>query len=434
MTLGPDLSDGDGRPSGGQEAARLLAAAASAEQMWAEALLADLVSTESHATQIDGVNAVGARVAAELADTGFEIRRTPPQLGSELPEWLAAVMLPDDGRYAVGDVWLAKRSGEGGTALLLGDLDTAFLPGALERFPYQRSGTKARGPGVADMKGGLVVLALAARLLARTGLVAPALRVVLSPDEQAGSLASRDVIRAQASGSDFCLTFECARDGGNLMEARAAVGLAQIIVHGREAHAGTSREKGLSAITGFADMVTPIESLSDAAGGRLLTVTLVHGGWRRSLVPGECSCVVDLRARDGSVWDVTESELQRVVTAACRRTGLRSTVRVAQHRPAVTAGRSAAPLKGLASRAGGLLGLQFGFVSSYAAGSSAFATAVPVLDGMGPPGADLMTPDEHIELSGLTQRAALAALVLHLSALPDVRARATSEPTEGKAG
>jgi glutamate carboxypeptidase len=434
MTFGPALPDGDGRPTGGREAACLLAAAASAEQEWAEALLSDLVSTESHATQIDGVNAVGARVGAALAEAGFETRRAPPRLSSELPDWLTDVMLPDGGRYAVGDVWVAERPGQGGTALLLGDLDTAFPPGALDRFPYQQSGTHARGPGVADMKGGLVVLTLAARLLARTGLATPTLRVVLSPDEQAGSLASRDTIREQAGGSDFCLTFECAREGGNLMEARAAVGLAQIIVHGREAHAGTSRDRGLSAIAGLAGMVAPIEALSDVPGGRLLTVTLVRGGWRRSLVPGECSCVVDLRAKDGAIWHATESELHRVVTAACRPTGLRATFRVAQHRPAVTAGCKVAPLKNIASFAGSLLGLEFGFVSSFAAGSSAFASAVPVLDGMGPPGADLMTTDEHIELSGLTQRAALVALVLHLSALPDVRGRANTEPTERKAG
>lgn len=403
-------------PRGGREAARLLASAARARRKWAGELLAGLVGTESHASQLDGVNAVGARVVSCLAEAGFAAARRGLRVEEEMPDWLKVVMLPDGGSYAVADCWLADRPGHGAPILLLGDLDTAFPPGTTARFGYRRCGELAYGPGIADMKGGLVVLALAARLLAETGLAAPPMRVVLSPDEQAGSLASRRVVREQSAGCAFCLTFECARDGGHLMDSRAAVGLAQVRVQGLEAHAGTSRDKGRSAVAGFARLVGPIEGLSATGCGRLVTITLLQAGWRRSVVPGECSFVIDLRAKNQACWDRTQAELTRLIHGLCAEAGLTATVQLSQHRPAVAPDRSAEPLKALAQYAGRLLGLEFGFRSSWAAGSSAFANTVPVLDGMGPPGGDLMTESEHIELGGLNERAALSALILHMAA------------------
>ena len=115
---------------------------------------------------------------------------------------------------------------------------------ARDTFPFRIDGDVAYGPGVADAKGGLVVLVGAMRLLQDGEAALPTITVVLSPDEQAGSLRSRRVIERAASASSVCLCLECAREGGNLMGSRACCGVGRITVIGREAHAGTEQADG----------------------------------------------------------------------------------------------------------------------------------------------------------------------------------------------
>jgi len=129
------------------------------------------------------------------------------------------------------------------------------------------------------MKGGLVVLAFALEALEKSGLIGPAITtVVLSPDEQAGSLSSRTIIEAAARKADWCFCMECARDGGNLMGSRAHIGVARLDVYGREAHAGSARASGISAIEILARKIGEISALTDPERG--LYVTVGEVAWR----------------------------------------------------------------------------------------------------------------------------------------------------------
>lgn len=377
-----------------------------------ESLLERLVRTESHASQPDGVNTVGSLIAEPLEQAGFIVERVERRPGDDPPAWLSDLMLPGQAYSSVGDVWQLHRDGADRGVLVLGDLDTAFLPGCSETFPYRTEGDAAFGPGVADAKGGLVVLVGAIRLLQDCRAALPAITVVLSPDEQAGSLRSRPVIERAAAVNSVCLCLECAREGGNLMGSRSCCGVGRVTVIGREAHAGTNREAGLSAISGFAKLVDPLEQITDASGGRFVTVTQVSGGWRRSLIPGECSFTLDLRLRDSADWEDLESSLRAVVRDHAETRGLVVNMRLAQHRPSVRQASAVEPLIATVASASKALGIALNVISSNAAGSSAFVGHTPMLDGMGPPGGNLMTFDEQISLSGLTERACLLALTL----------------------
>ena len=201
-----------------------LRARANGYRPYLESLLEKLVRTESHVSQPDGVNTVGSLIAEPLEQAGFAIERMGHRPGDEPPGWLADLMLPGQAYGTVGDVWQLHRDGAGCRVLILGDLDTAFLPGCSQTFGYRTEGDTAFGPGVADAKGGLVVLVGAIRLLQDHEAALPTITVVLSPDEQAGSLRSRPVIERAAAANSVCLCLECAREGGNLMGSRSCCG------------------------------------------------------------------------------------------------------------------------------------------------------------------------------------------------------------------
>ncbi len=386
-------------------------------------LLGELVRIESHASQPDGVDRVGDLVSTRLTKAGFRVERAR---GANVPiedAWLAELMLPGTAYDSVADARVARKRGSGyGRALLLADLDTSYARGCSTRFPYRVDETRAYGPGVADMKGGLVVLMFALEALEQSGLVSPAATtVVLSPDEQAGSLASRSLIESAAHDADWCLCVECARDGGNLMGSRAHIGVARLDVYGREAHAGTARASGINAIEALARKIGEIGALTDPTAGVYLTVGEVHGGRRRSVVPGHAFCTIDIRTPHAGEWKSVSRALQWIADGPDA-SGARAELRIRNHRPGIPWTASTDVLIQLVKDAGTALDLDFGVIPSLAAGSSSFAGAggVPTLDGMGPAGGDLMTDREYVEIATLPERAALLALSMHLLATRQV--------------
>lgn len=376
-------------------------------------LLAELVEIESHVSLPDGVRAVGSAVARELGAAGFDCEWRPCEPVTHEP-WIAELLLGDTPPDRVAPALVAERPGRGGRVLLLGDLDTAHAPGSLARNPFRMQGARAFGPGIADMKGGLVVLCLALRALARSGLRAPQLTVVLSPDEQAGSLGSAPIVEREAVGADWCLCMECARDGGRLMAARAQVGIARLDVHGREAYAGADRAKGASAVAALARKLADVDALTDPGAGVYVTATRMGGGRRRSVVPGHAWCTIDVRAADAAGWERARDGLE-VIAHRDDGDGTRGELRAYAHRPAVPWTAATDQLLAAAASAADALGHDVSALRSPAAGSSAFAAAagVPTLDGMGPSGGALMTDGEYVEIDTVTARAAVLALLLH---------------------
>lgn len=380
------------------------------------ALVEELVRIDSYAAVRDGVDAVGNVLCRELEAAGYTTerargRRLPPE-----QRWLEEFMLPGLDFERLADHRVARKRGSGrGRALILGDMDTAFLPGGPQRFPFRVEGERAYGPGIADMKGGLTVGVWALRALAATGVEAPGETVcVFSADEQAGSLSARHVIEPAARQADWAFCLECARDGGNLMGSRAQIGVARLDVEGREAHAGSAYAKGVNAIEAIARKITAIHALTDPAREIFLNVGTVSGGWRRSVVPGHASITIDIRTSGPDTWAEVEAALRRIA-ARDDVPGSKPSLLIATHRPGVPWTKHTDRLIAIAREAGGELGFDFGVARSPAAGSSAFVGPldVPCLDGMGPTGGGLMTDEEHVVIPTLTERAALLATILH---------------------
>ncbi|MDH3606405.1 MAG: M20/M25/M40 family metallo-hydrolase [Acidimicrobiia bacterium] len=385
-------------------------------------LLEALVTTESHAANPAGVERAAGLVSDELAPLGFEFEASPsPSLPPE-DHWLEDLFSPGVPYENLGHTYAASSTGTSpGRLLLLGDLDTAFPTGTLDSVPYRIVDGKAFGPGIADMKGGLVVLIAALQAIDQLGLKRPDATVVLAGDEQAGSLGSRPVIEREGIGADWCLCVECARRGGKLMVARGHIGVGTLTVSGREAHTGSARAEGINALEALAHLVLQLNALTDPPAGTLVTVTIASAGRRRSIVPATAIATVDIRTRSPGAWEAVTTQMDSVVAEVGERTGTVIDLRTYNHRPGVARNQATDALLQLARSVGSELSIELDVFESAAAGSTAFRPPdTPTLDGLGPLGSGLMTTEEHIEIDSLAPRAALlAGLISRLTASPD---------------
>ena len=205
------------------------------------------------------------RCAPRTRTDGFTTERVRGAPLAPERKWLEEFMLPGFDRTQLGFQRVARWSGDGrGRALILGDLDTAFVPG--KGFPFSIDGDRALGPGIADMKGGLTVAVYALKALQATGLNnLKEITCVFSADEQGGSLDARKPIEDAAAHSDWVFCMECAREGGKLMGSRAQIGVAKLEVFGRDAHAGSAYAKGISAIEAMrAIFIRPLATIRRA--------------------------------------------------------------------------------------------------------------------------------------------------------------------------
>ena len=347
------------------------------------ALLEAFVTSDTQWSNPAGVEKLGRQIASYLSELGFDVE-TIPQPGVEQERaWLAEVLAPGVDYESLAPTCVASRDGTGEERVrLLGDLDTALpIP---EGRPFEVTNGRAYGSGVADMKGGLVTMLWALRALNELAIPTPLLDIVLSGDEQAGSLGSSTVISRVASAAPWTLCMECARDGGKYMISRGHIGVGRLDALGKASHAGTDRAAGRSAIRHLAELIPAIDDLTSYDEGLLITATMVSGGTRRSVVPKEARAIVDLRALDRAGWDTLMDRLQETM-----RSFDSVQLRADYHRPGVEPGAGTAHLVELIRADSQVVGGFPGTIRSTAAGSSAFAAASgsAVLDGVGPPGA-----------------------------------------------
>ncbi len=293
--------------------------------------------------------------------------------------------------------------------LLLCHVDTVWPPGSLGAMPFAVAGGRATGPGVYDMKAGIVVALEALRVSAARDH----LTLLVTADEEVGSAASRDLIERVAAGCAAVLVLEGSGPGGAVKEARKGVAIYDFEIVGRAAHAGTEPERGANATVELAHLVLDLAALADPAAGTTVTPTVATSGTTTNTVPATAHLGVDVRA-----WRT--SEIERVDAAIrSRRPAVRgATVRVhgGPNRLPLEP-EHAAWLLGLARRAAADLGLGELAAAAVGGGSDGNLTAalgIPTLDGLGAVGGDGHAPGEWVEVASIAERPALVARLAEL--------------------
>jgi glutamate carboxypeptidase len=325
-----------------------------------------------------------------------------------------------------GDTVIGTLEGEEGgpRVLLIGHLDTVFPEGTAKQRPFRIDAGIAHGPGVADMKSGLLVglyALLALRSLAvgededSGAIELPFERLVFvaNPDEEIGSPISSPIIRELALEADLCFVLECARANGDIVSARKGMVDLRLTVHGRAAHAGVEPEKGRSAIVEAAHQVIALHALHGRWPDVTCNVGVLHAGTRPNVVAEEAVLEVDLRSGAREHLEAAEAAV-RQIAAKTTVPDTRVTVEeVSRHWPMEKLDRSGRLVDhavAIARR------LDFELADASTGGASdANTTAglgVPTLDGLGPIGGNDHSPLEYLEVDSIVPRTTLLAALL----------------------
>jgi glutamate carboxypeptidase len=306
-----------------------------------------------------------------------------------------------------GDHLRADFAGSKEPLLLSGHFDTVWPRGTLEQMPWRVEDGRAYGPGVYDMKAGIVVLLEAIR----TADTEHALRVVLGADEEIGSPGSRETIAGAVEGALAAFVVEPPTPpGGDLKTARKGLGRFHIRITGRSAHAGDPSD-GASAIEELARLTLRLHALTDRARGVTVNVGVVAGGTRENVVAAEASLWLDVRAPSLAERERLDAILR---TLEPETPGTTLALEGRWTRPPLERSAGAATLFEHARAYGAALGLDLHETSSSGGsdGNLVGALGVPVLDGLGAEGGGAHAPDEHVLVESLPVRADLLAALL----------------------
>ena len=294
--------------------------------------------------------------------------------------------------------------------LVLGHFDTVWPLGTISTRPYEESGDVARGPGVFDMKAGLIQGLWAVHALRAVDGTVPPVRFLLNSDEEVQSLRSRRLIEAAARGASVAFVLEPSLDGA-LKTARRGSGRFTISVRGRAAHSGLDPGAGRSAIGELALIVAYLHSLTDPALGTGVNVGVVRGGTRANVVAARACAAVDVRV-------ATPEEATRVdgLIRGIRpsRDGLEIEITGGFVRPPMPRSLQIGELFAKARVLAGEIGLELTEASAGGGSDGNFCAAlgIPVLDGLGAVGGGAHADHEYVSLDQMPVRAALIGALI----------------------
>lgn len=297
---------------------------------------------------------------------------------------------------------------------LTGHYDTVF-PAAHAFQNVWREGERLRGPGVADMKGGLsLMLAALQAFEALPGDKRVGYEVLLSPDEEIGSPASASLLAELGARAHLGMTYEPALADGALVDARKGSGNFSLALKGRAAHVGRAFEDGRSAVLAAADAALALDALNGRREGATFNVGAIDGGGPSNVVPDRAVLRFNVRAPDEASVAWAEAEVQRVVQAALTRDGVSGMLHggFARAPKPVTAAQRI--MIAWTREAGQALGLDLKFRPSggVCEGNNLFAAGCPNIDTLGPCGGGLHSDQEFALMPSFAERAKLSFLLL----------------------
>jgi glutamate carboxypeptidase len=361
-------------------------------------LLERWVRTNSFSDEIANVNAMGELLAQGFAIDGLTLERVPGQGVGDHLVW----------RTPAWDQKPAARQ------LLIGHHDTVFPPGTFE--VWQHDGDILRGPGVLDMKGGLMVMRTALAALADVGMLADMpLAVVSVGDEEISSRHSQAILRELARGARAALVFEAGRVNDAIVTQRKGTGRISATAHGKAAHAGNNHADGINAIWALARFVDRAQALTDYAAGITVNIGVIRGGSSTNTVPAEATCSADLRFVRAADGEAVMAACERAAAEIAAATGARIEVSGRIGRMPLERSEASAALcraYGACARAAGLGDGEAALMGGGSDANTVSAVGVPAIDGLGPRGRGFHTHDEYIEVPTLATR--VEALIRYL--------------------
>jgi glutamate carboxypeptidase len=355
--------------------------------------LQHMVEMESFTADKASTDVLGGYIKQRLEELGAQVRLVPQE---------------EVGDHLVADV------GEGDQqVLLLCHMDTVWPTGTIQQRPFRVEAGLGYGPGILDMKAGIAIALHALETLKAHNLAPQQrVRILVNSDEEVGSTTSRQLIEEEAKKSTqvYCLEPGAGKEGA-LKTGRKGVGMFQVRVTGRAAHAGNEPEKGISAVEEMAHQILRLHSLTDLSRGTTVNVGVVQGGAVRNQVAAFAEAMVDLRVTTMQEAERVEGE---ILSSTPVLPGASVEVKGGLNRPPMERTESTALLLNSVRRFADPLGINLSEAQVGGGSDAQFAAAVgvPVLDGLGGVGEGPHADHEYIGLAELPRRVALLASIL----------------------
>jgi len=364
--------------------------------------LETLVNTDCGTHNKAGVDAVARVVRARMRAFGAEVIDFPQ---TQFGDMLYA-------RWRGPSPFGSAQGGSGRTAriVMIGHLDTVYSDGTAAQLPFHKLGARYKGPGVNDMKSGLLSGLYAARALVQSGFDDFAeIGLFCNSEEEVGSPVSRGLYADFVRGADAALILESARASGAIVSARKGVGHYTITVRGKAAHAGVEPEQGANAILALAQHTIAFQALNGFRPGLTVNVGVVRGGTKPNVVAETATAEVDVRivrAADAAPLEQAMREIlaREVVPGTTAELG------GSIGNPPMEKTEATARLVELAKRAARELGFEIEDVATGGAsdGNYTAALGVPTLDGLGPVGGRGHNAiEEYVDAGSIVPRTAL---------------------------
>lgn len=373
----------------------------------------------SGTTNLDGLARMADEVTSAFTEAGFTAGRVPPAPFSEVDDAGREVEV----RRGEACVFRAN-PGASRRILMTGHLDTVFPASSAFQAPAIRGDGSLHGPGVADMKGGIVVMLEAARaFLASPYGEAIGLDVVLNADEETGSHASADLLARMAAQADIGMVYEPALPDGTLAGARAGSGHYTLTVKGLAAHAGREFDKGRNAILGAARLMLAIDGLNGVRDGATINMGVIRGGVATNVVPDTCVVRINVRARSSRDLRWIDEEIRRVHGQADLGDGITADLHGGIHRPVKEMKGGTADLFELVRKAGAELGIGIDWkpTGGCCDGNNLAAAGLPNVDTLGVVGGKIHSDQEYALPESFVPRARLSLLIMLLLASGQAR-------------
>jgi glutamate carboxypeptidase len=357
------------------------------------ALLQHVVEMESHSLCKHGIDQLSEFLAREFEAHGAQAEISPSE----------------DRGNVLKAVW--RGCGSGRPVLFLGHLDTVWAPGTIVDRPFALKDGKAYGPGVFDMKGGILICLLVCRAFSeqRPRMNGDVIFFFAS-DEEIGSAASLPLLATTAKNCRAVLCMEPPLPGGKAKTSRRGVGTFHVRVAGLAAHAGVDHEKGASAILELSRQVIRLQKMTSYDRGVTVNVGTIHGGSAVNVVPGMAEAEVDFRFATMADGQNLERRIRRMQPHDER---CRLEFEGSINRPPLERTPAVAMLFQKAKRIASSIGMELdeGATGGASDGSFTAALGVPTLDGLGVEGDGAHAAHEHILIHDIPQRATLLSLL-----------------------
>lgn len=301
--------------------------------------------------------------------------------------------------------------------LILTHYDTVWPEGTLQHMPFNVEGNMVTGPGVFDMKSGMIQGFWALKVLHENNLLKIPVTFMCTSDEETGSEHSRELIEKEALKSRSVIVLEASKDG-MVKTGRKGVGRFTVEVRGKAAHSGLDHKSGISAIDEMARIILELHSMTDYDRGTTVNVGVISGGTRSNVVAGEAHAEIDLRIETMAEADRASKQIFNLKPHI---DGATVTVTGGLNRPPMERTEQNVNLFKRAKKVAAILNIDLEdcVVGGASDGNFCSALGIPVLDGMGAVGGNAHAEGEYVLKDTIAQRSALLALLIQELQKPD---------------